>query len=159
MPTDQLVNPAGLYTAGTAGGPVYTAGETIIQAIYDPAQAGNLVNGNCVSLEPVTAPATGPVMIKKSTTTADSYVLGIVVGAPTGGYVPGSNVQVQVLGLCLCLFAATTVAGNYALQGTGTAGTLMGSATATSGITLGTILSAVTIAAGTALVPVYLDRT
>jgi hypothetical protein len=159
MPTDQLVNPAGLYTAGTAGGPVYTAGETVLQAIYDPGQVGNLVNGNLVSLMPVTAPATGPVNIKKSTTTADAYVLGVVVGATGTGYPPGSNVQVQILGLCLCLFAATTTAGHYALQGTGTAGTLIDSATATNGVTLGVILSSVTIAAGTALVPVYLDRT
>jgi len=159
MPTDQLVNPAGLFTAGTAGGPVYTTGVVVVQAIYDPAQSGNLLNGNLVELEPITAPATGPILVKKSATVADNYILGVVVGAPTGGYAPGSNVQIQTQGVCLCLFAATTVAGNFAIQGTGTAGTLAGSGTATTGVTMGVILSAVTISAGTALVPVYLDRT
>lgn len=126
---------------------------------YDPAQSGNLVNGNLVVFEDLTAPSTGPVLIKKATTTPDFRMLGIVVDAPTGGYTPGSSVAVITEGIVLALFDANnTVVNNLAICSSTTAGTLTNSATATVGKTMGTIIEAVTIASGTALVPIYLHK-
>lgn len=126
---------------------------------YDPAASGNLVNGNLVCFEDLTAPATGPVLIKKATTTPDFRLLGIVVDAPTGGYTPGSSVAVLVEGVGLALFDANnTVVNNLGIQSSTTAGTLTNSATATVGKTMCVIMEAVTIASGTALVPVYVHK-
>jgi hypothetical protein len=153
MPTDQLVNPLAEENEDASYGRV------VLTMQYDPAASGNLVNGNAVCFEDLTTPSTGPVLIKKTTTTADFRMLGIVVDAPTGGYAPGSAVQVCVEGFCLALFDANnTVVNELGLQSTTTAGTLTVSSTATLGKTMGTILEAVTIGSGTALVPFYVHK-
>lgn len=126
---------------------------------YDPAASGNLVNGNLVVFEDLTAPSTGPVLIKKATTTPDFRMLGVVVDAPTGGYAPGSSVAVAIDGIVLALFDANnTVVNHLAICSSTTAGTLTDSSTATVGKTMGSILEAVTIGSGTALVPIYLHK-
>jgi hypothetical protein len=154
MPVDQIVQP------GVQEGETYIASGTVVQTyIYDPAQVGNLVNGNLVSVEALTFPSQGPALIKKSTTTADAFMLGVVINAPTGGYTPGSVVMVQTEGFCLALFDAhNTTAGGYGLQSVTTAGSLVYNAAATNALTMCVVLENVTIASGTALVPVYLHR-
>lgn len=155
MPLDQLTNPTAQESETYIGG-----GQVIETYQYDPAQSGNLVNGNLVVFEDLTAPSIGPVLIKKATTTPDFRMVGIVINAPTGGYAPGSIVQVCVKGWCLALFDANnTVVNNLGICSSTTAGTLTNSVSATTGKTLGTIMSAVTISSGTALVPFYVSKT
>jgi hypothetical protein len=144
MPVNQLVN-----TLGQSGETPGT-GSFQMQMEYDVAQSGNLLNGNVVAIETGT---TTPWLIKKTTTTPDFLMWGIVVSAPTGGYTPGSSVDVAVIGVVQALFDANnTTAGHLAIQSSTTAGTLTDSATATLGKTMGTILQTLTISSGTALV-------
>lgn len=151
MPVDLIPNPAASF------GETYLGGGVVTEA-YLNSDTVPLPNGTLVSLSPLTAPSLGPVTIKRSTITPDAYMLGVVVNAPTGGVLPGQVATIVTEGYALALFAATTTAGHYALQGTGTAGTCADSATATNAQTLGVVLSSVTIAAGTALVPIYVHR-
>lgn len=152
-PVNQLVNP--LSEEGESA----SYGSKTIMVQYDSAQTGNLVNGNIVALEDLTAPSTGPVLIKKATTTPDFRMLGVVVSAPTGGYTPGSAVEVLTEGIALVLFDANnTVVNHLGIQSSTTAGTLTDSSTATLGKTMCTILEAVTIGSGTALVPCYVHK-
>lgn len=130
-------------------------GETVIYDVmvetylYDSAQTVNLNNGNVVVVEVTNK----PFVIKKNTTTADFLLVGVVVNAPTGGYTPGSLVQVCVHGLAQVLMDANnTTAGHLAIQSATTAGTGTDSATATLAKTIGTLLETVTISTGTALV-------
>lgn len=156
MPVNQLVNP--LAEEGESA----SYGAVVEYFQYDPAQSGNLVNGNLVSMEALTAPSTGPVLIKKSTTTPDLLFVGIVVNAPTGGYTPGSAVAVLVKGVALALFDANnTTAGQIAIQSSTTAGTCTegtDAATVQVGTVVGIILESVTIGSGTALVPLYVNK-
>jgi hypothetical protein len=151
MPTDTLIN-QGLY------GETYVGGGQVVE-YYNNGDTVPLTNGTLVSLIAIVAPSQGPATVKRSPTTADGFILGVVTNAPTGGVPVGLPVAVVTRGFALGLFAATTVAGHYALVGATTAGTLLDSATATNALTMGTILSSVTIAAGTALVPLYVGRT
>ena len=152
-PAKELVNPL------AEEGEDASYGGVVQYFQYDPAASGNLVNGNLVVLEDLTAPSTGPVLIKKATTTPDFRMLGVVASAPTGGYTPGSSVEVVTEGVCLALFDANnTVVNHLAICSSTTAGTLTDSSTATVGKTMGTILEAVTISSGTALVPIYLHK-
>lgn len=154
MPVDLITNPTAEESETYIGG-----GQVIETYQYDPAQSGNLLNGNLVVFEDLTAPSTGPVLIKKATTTPDFRMVGVVINAPTGGYTPGSVVQVCVKGWCLALFDANnTVVNNLGICSSTTAGTLTNSATATVGKTMGTVMSAVTISSGTALVPFYCGK-
>jgi hypothetical protein len=151
MPVNQLVN-----TLGQSG---ETNGTGSFQMVmeYDSAQSGNLLTGNVVAIE---ANNVGPpFLIKKTTTTPDFLMWGVVVDAPTGGYTPGSAVSVLIEGVVQVLFDANnTTQGHLALQSSTTAGTCTDSATATLGKTLGTILQAVTISSGTALVWVAVHK-
>lgn len=152
-PAKELVNPL------AEEGEDASYGGVVQYFQYDPAQSGNLVNGNLVVFEDLIAPATGPVLIKKATTTPDFRMLGVVVDAPTGGYTPGSSVAVATEGVVLALFDANnTVVNHLALCSSTTAGTLTDSSTATVGKTMGTVMEAVTIASGSALVPIYLHK-
>jgi hypothetical protein len=152
-PSKELVNPL----AGEGEDASYSSVVEYYQ--YDSAASGNLVNGNVVALEDLTAPSTGPVLIKKATTTPDFRMLGVVVDAPTGGYTPGSSVAVLVEGIALVLFDANnTVVNHLGIQSSTTAGTLTDSSTATLGKTMALVLEAVTIASGTALVPCYVHK-
>lgn len=154
MPVDQIPNPAATESETYIGG-----GQVVEMYTYDSSQSGNLTNGMLVAIETLTAPSIGPALIKKATTTPDFLMLGIVINAPTGGYTPGSVVEVVVEGWALALFDANnTTAGHLGLQSSTTAGSLTDSATATLGKTMCTILEAVTIASGTALVPVYVHK-
>jgi hypothetical protein len=154
MPVDQITNPTAEEGEAYLGG-----GQVVEMYQYDPAASGNLLNGMTVALEALTSPSVGPVLIKKATTTPDFLMLGIVTGAPTGGYTPGQVVEVVVDGYALALFDANnTTAGHLGLQSSTTAGDLTDSATATLGKTMCTILSSVTIASGSALVPVYVHK-
>lgn len=154
MPVDQLTN------ATAQEGETYIGGGQVVETYqYDSSQSGNLVNGTLVAVESLTSPSIGPALIKKATTTPDFLMLGVVINAPTGGYTPGSIVEVVVEGWCLALFDANnTTAGHLGLQSSTTAGSLTDSATATLGKTMCTILEAVTISSGTALVPVYVHK-
>ena len=143
MPVNQLTNP--LAEEGESA----SYGHHEIEIVYDSAASGNLLNGNVVVIEPTNI----PFVIKKNTTTPDGFLLGVVVGAPTGGYTPGSVVQVLTYGIMQVLFDANnTTAGHFAIQSSTTAGTATDSATATVARTLGVILQTVTISSGTALV-------
>ena len=154
MPVDQIVQPT------TQEGETYIAsGNVIALHQFDPAGAGVILSGQLVSLQNLTAPSTGPVLIRQSTTVVDFKLLGIAINAPTGGYLPGSIVQVVVEGFVLALFDAhNTTAGHLGLQSVTTAGTLVDAAAATNAQTLGVVLEAVTIASGTALVPFYVHK-
>jgi hypothetical protein len=151
MPVDLLTN-QGLF------GETYVGGGTLVEQ-YVNSDTVALQNGNLVSLVAIVAPSLGPATVKWSPTTADGFILGVVINAPTGGVPVGGVASVVTRGFALCLFAATTTAGHFANVGATTAGTFVDSATATNNLTMGTILSSVTIAAGTALVPVYIGRT
>lgn len=152
-PANQLVNP--LAEEGEAA----SYGAHVINVQWDPTASGTLVNGNVVALLDLTAPSTGPVQVKKATTTPDFRMLGVVVSAPTGGYLPGAAVEVVTEGIALVLFDANnTVVNHLGIQSSTTAGTLTDSATATLGKTMCTILEAVTISSGTALVPCYVHK-
>lgn len=154
MPVDLITNPTAEESES------YISGGRVVEYYqYDSSQSGNLVNGTLVAMESLTSPSTGPALIKKATTTPDFLMLGVVTNAPTGGYAPGSVVEVCVEGFCLALFDANnTTAGHLGLQSSTTAGSLTDSATATLGKTMCTILEAVTISSGTALVPVYVHK-
>lgn len=153
MPVNQIVNP----TAEEGENASY--GNHSIMVEYDSAQSGNLVNGTLVAIEGVTSPPTGPFLIKKTTTTPDFLMLGVVVNAPTGGVAPGGVAEVLTEGICQALFDANnTTQGGLGLQSSTTAGSLTYSATATLGKTMCTILQTLTISSGTALVWVYVHK-
>ena len=153
MPVDQITNPT------AQEGETYLSGGQVVELYqFDPAGAGTLVNGSLVALQTLTAPSLGPALIRPTTTTQGFNILGIVVGAPTGGITPGGIVMVCVEGFALALFGATTTAQHLALSSTTTAGICLDSASATLGQTIAVILEAVTIASGTALVPVYVHK-
>jgi hypothetical protein len=152
-PAKQIVNPLAEENEAASNGSVVEYYQ------YDPAQSGNLINGNLVVFEDLTTPSTGPILIKKATTTPDFRMLGVVVDAPTGGYIPGSSVAVIVEGPTVALFDANnTVVNHLGICSSTTAGTLTDSSTATVGKTMCSIMEAVTIASGTALVPVYVHK-
>ena len=154
MPVDQLVQ------STTQEGLTYIgSGKVVEQYQFDPAGSGTIANGTLVSLQNLTSPSVGPVLIRQSTTTADFKMLGVAINPPTGGYLPGSIVQVVVEGYALALFDAhNTTAGHLGLQSVTTAGSLVDNAAATLGQTMCVVLESVTIASGTALVPVYVHK-
>lgn len=153
MPNNELVNPLAEESESA------DYGHYSIMVQYDSAQSGNLVNGTVVAVEGVTSPPTGPFLIKKATTTPDFLMLGVVVNAPTGGYTPGSAVEVLTEGFTQVLFDANnTTQGGLGLQSSTTAGSLTYSATATLGKTMCTILQTLTISSGTALVWCYVHK-
>ncbi len=152
MPVNQLTNPLAEENEPQSNGAVV---ETLK---YDPAASGNLINGTVVSIE---VSDTGPPFVIKASvhTTVDFLMWGVIVGAPTGGYTPGSACLVLVRGIVQVLFDANnTTHGHLAVQSATTDGTATDSATATLAKTLGTILQSVTISSGTALVWVAVGK-
>lgn len=144
MPVNQLVNTLG-QSGETPGTGAFT-----MQMEYDSTQVGNLLNGNVVAIETGT---TTPWLIKKTTTTPDALMWGVVSEAPTGGYTPGSSVTIVITGIMQVLFDANnTTAGHVGIQSSTTAGTLTDAASATVNRTMAVVLQTVTIASGTALV-------
>lgn len=153
MPVNQIVDPLAEEGENADYGSVH------IYCEYDSSQSGNLTNGMVVAIETVTAPPTTPFLIKKATTTPDFLMLGVVVNAPTGGYTPGSAVDVLIEGIAQVLFDAnSTTAGHAGIQSSTTAGDLTDNATYTVGKTLATVLQTLTISSGSALVWCYVHK-
>ena len=153
MPVDLAVNPTAEESETYLGGGIVTG-----YYQFDPAGSGTILNGTACAFQTLTAPSIGPLLIRPTTTTQGFNIAGVAIGAPTGGYLPGSIVQIVVEGWALALFGATTTAQHLALSSTGTAGIFVDSASATLGQTMGVILEAVTISSGTALVPIYVHK-
>jgi hypothetical protein len=130
---------------------------------YDPAvTTPNLTNGMVVVLYGGYLPGTGdetnvttsqyPVIRQASTTPGYNNV-GVVVNAPTGGYAPGSIVQVCVGGIAQVLCDANnTTFGKLLVAGSTTAGAATAASTPTEGETIAVCLATTTISSGTALV-------
>lgn len=178
MPDIQLTNPAGLLN-----NPWSTA-QVIEEYLYDPTvtaattgytgtTAGTgvgLINGQCIILyggytvatntTSATVVSTTAVPVVRRTSIAASLftMIGVVVNAPAGGYLPGSIVQVVTSGAAYAILDANNVTfGQYAVYGTTTSGAATAAATILTGKTLGVILATTTIASGTAVVPVYIN--
>jgi len=155
-----LPNPtgAGYFNAISYGG-------TTISIEVNSGVSGPLPFGTVVQIEPYTGPGTtNPPTVatcQPSSTTADQYILGVIVGGQTDNLVdgnavaPGRVAQVQVVGIAQVLCDATTTAGYPLVQSAATAGaakcTTSGAAP-TNGEGIGVALQAVTISSGTALV-------
>jgi hypothetical protein len=158
MPNAQLTNPAGAgyFDAVTEGG-------LSLDFQIDSAVSGASPIGTVVELENYAGPGTSnpPTvpLVKPSSTTADSRVLGVITGGQSpnsnsGGSVPAGKVaNVRVLGLAQVLCDATTTAGQPLIQSAATAGCAKTTGSAvTAGQGIGICLQSVTISSGTALV-------
>lgn len=162
--TGLLVNPkgAGYFNFVPDNGSLFTSIEV------DPEVESALPLGTLVEIETYAGPgSSNPPTVPKcqpSSTTADFYLLGVVVGGQSaysnsGGAVPPGDIAlVMVKGLCQVLFAATTTAGEVVVQSTGTAGCGASTATAVLGKTIGTCLQSVTISSGTGLAWCYISK-
>lgn len=162
MPVNQLSNPTAEENE------TWSTSNEIIEVLYDPSVTATttLTNGMVVQVTGGYTVAGGDVtsvgaagaapypVIRKTTTTPNFATLGVVVNAPTGGYVPGSVVQVCVSGIADVLCDANnTTFGGLLITGSTTAGAATYSASATLGKTIGVALATTTISSGTALVP------
>jgi len=159
MPDTQLTNPAAEESEG------WSTAQVIEEYVFDPNVTGyNLQNGDVVIISGGYTPSTGvtsatvvsstayPVIAIASTTPGFNNI-GVVVNAPTGGYTPGSVVQVCVEGVAQVLCDANnTVFGELLVAGSTTAGAATISASATAGKTIATCLQTATIGSGTALI-------
>jgi hypothetical protein len=164
MPDTQLTTPTG------EEGENWSTAQVIEEFQYDPSvsAATVLTNGMVVIISSGYTPGTGVVtslaaaaypVIRKATTTPGFNNIGVVVNAPTGGYVPGSIVQVCTKGVAQVLCDANnTTFGNLLIAGSTTAGAATASASVTAGKTIAVCLQTATIGSGTALVYGYVDR-
>lgn len=157
MPDTQLTTPTGI------DGENWGTAQVIEEYMYDPAVAATtvLTNGMVVIItggysagaDQTNVSATNYPVIRKATTTPGFNNIGVVVNAPTGGYVPGQIVQVCTLGIAQVLCDANNVTfGNLLIAGSTTAGAATNSASATAGKTIATSLQTTTISSGTALI-------
>ena len=165
MPDTQLSNPSG------NAGELFSTAQVIEEYVYDPTVTSTTVlnNGNVVILYGWYNPAAGTTsataaaagtypVVRKATTTAAFTNIGVVVNAPTGGYVPGQVVQVVTKGLAyVTMDANNTTAGHLMLAGATTAGAATDSATALAGKQIGVCLVSTTISSGTANVYGYVS--
>ena len=154
-PSKQITDPLG------QSGESYDYGEEYRYILYDTAVSATTVinNGNIVKVSPTAGlgSLTAQLLCRLTTTTTDFTFLGVAVGAPAGGYVPGQVIKIQIAGVAQVLFDDnSTTVGHLAIQSTNTAGQALDSSTATLGKTLGIILETVTISAAGTLVPVLL---
>lgn len=133
-------------------------GEEFIYVEFDPAGSGVIVNGNVVEVSAALASVTAQMLCKLTSSTGNFTFLGVAVGAPAGGYLPGQVVKIQTAGVAKVLFddAGNTTFGHLAIQSATVAGEALDSATATLGKTLGVILETVTVSAAGTPVLVYL---
>jgi hypothetical protein len=175
MPTGLIYNP------GAVDGLNAYAGNVTIMAINGDTVAlpmGTLVEVVTPFAGPSSPPYSGtpaPFLVKRSATTADFMLLGVVTGVvPTTGpatqtaassnSVPvGGVAEITIDGLCQIIMDDTgggvTVKDNIA-QSTITAGEgATSTSTATAGKTIGQVLQTVTIASGNALVWAYIHKT
>jgi hypothetical protein len=155
MPDIQLTTPTG------EEGESWGTSQRIEEYLYDPAVAAatTISNGNVVIIsggysagaDQTNVTATNVPVVRLATTTAAFTNIGVAVNAPTGGYVPGSIVQVCTEGVALVTCDANnTTFGNLLVAGATTAGAATASAAATAGKTIATCLATTTIASGTA---------
>jgi hypothetical protein len=166
MPDTQLTNPAAEESEA------WSTTQEIEEYLYDPTVASTvpLTNGMVVVFYGgYTPPPTGTTsttvvsstaipVIRKATTTPGAITAGVVTNAPTGGYLPGSVVQVVRQGIAQVLCDANnTTFGQYLIQGSTTAGAATASASATAHETIGVCLATTTIGSGTALVYAYVE--
>jgi hypothetical protein len=161
MPDTQLTTPTGEQ------GENWGTAQVIEEFQYDPSVTATtvLTNGMVVIISSGYTPGTGVVtslgaaaypVIRKATTTPSFLNVGVVVNAPTSGYVPGSIVQVCTKGVTQVLCDANnTTYGNLLVAGSTTAGAATASASVTAGKTIALCLQTATISTGTALVYGY----
>lgn len=124
-PVNQITNPGAYSTL------VATSG--IVSSVF--VATGALTVGNVVQIV-TTYSGTGPIKVKKSTTIANAYLVGVVRNkVATGGLV---TVILEGVGQVLCSAAVTKA--QYLIQSTATAGQAKSAATATLGKTIGTVL-------------------
>lgn len=138
------------------------------EVVVDPEVESPLPLGTLVEIENYAGQGSGnPPVVPKcqpSSTTADFYLLGVVVGGQSaysnsGGAVPPGDIAlVMAKGICQVLFAATTTAGDPVLQSTGTAGCGETASAAVLYKTIGTCLQSVTIESGTGLAWCYISK-
>src|SRR5579872_404638 len=95
MPDTQLSNPQAEESEN------WFSNQQIEEYLYPSSASGNLTNGMVVISAAVSSTTTPA--LAKATTTAAFTNLGVVVNAPTGGYAPGSVVQVAVGGFAQVL--------------------------------------------------------
>jgi hypothetical protein len=158
MADQELVNPIGEEGEG------WSTGVVVEYFQYDPSvsAATVLTNGMVVIISGGFLPGTGDVtsvasnaypVIRKQTTTPALTNIGVVVNAPTAGYVPGQIVAVATAGVVQVLCDANnTTFGQYLINGSTTAGAATAAATPTEGHSIALCLQTATIASGTALV-------
>lgn len=159
MPNTTLTTPTGQENEqwGTS--------QTIEEYQYDPSVAVTvpLLNGMVVIIsggynagDQTSVTLANYPVIQKATTTPGYNNIGVVVNAPTGGYLPGSIVQVCTKGVAQVLCDANnTTFGNLLIAGSTTAGAATAAASPTSGKTIAKCLQTATISSGTALVYGY----
>jgi hypothetical protein len=153
MPSTQITNPLG------QSGEDFAYGNEFQYVQFDPAATGVITSGQIVKVSPVAGIASGTAQLlcRLTSVTADFSFLGVAVGAPAGGYLPGQVVKIAIAGVALVQFdTTTTVALGLALQSAANAGMATYSATATLGKTIGIVLEAVTTPTAGTLIPVLL---
>ena len=135
MANEQISNPAADESEGTSIGNAYI----------------QVVNGDTVSLplgtivSVVSGFTSGPFQVKRTPTTADFFIIGVVSGAaiPVGGVG-----RITVEGLAAVTMDGNTTAGDLCITSSTTAGQGKDSATVTAGKTVGVILNTQTGGAG-----------
>jgi hypothetical protein len=152
----ELVNPIGEEGEG------WSTGLVVEYFQYDPAvsAATVLTNGMVVIIsggysggDQTSVTSTQYPVIRKQTTTPALTNIGVVVNAPTAGYVPGQIVAVATGGVTQILCDANnTTFGQYLINGSTTAGAATAAATPTEGHSIALCLQTATISSGTALV-------
>jgi hypothetical protein len=155
MPVAQLTNPAAEENEGASSG-VHTI---------------SAINGDTVALNPgqlvefVTpfVAGTSQFKVKRSSTTADFLLAGVLTGSSTetsaGTIAVGAACEVIVEGHTQGLFGASTTAGDVVTQSTTTAGICLDAGTTPVLYkTIGVVLNTVTISSGTALVDMYVHK-
>ena len=133
--------------------------------------SSNTTSASVVSFGSFGSPGAVPVIRKCPAAGAVFGNIGVVVNAPTGtttgagasstvtgGYQPGSIVQVVTQGIAAVLCDANNVTyGQFIIAGATTGGAGTAAATITAGKTIAVCLATTTISSGTALVPGYIN--
>jgi hypothetical protein len=159
MPIGQLDNPAAANSdiySGLTGAQLET---TDIDCVNGDSVA--LISGTLVEVvTPYVSGAGVKFQVKRSSTTVDFLLLGVVVGAPTGGVPVGGICQVRTEGpVNMLMDNSSTTLGHPVIQSTTTLGNGHdNSTTAVLGQTIGVCLQTLTISAVNTLVSVLLHK-
>jgi hypothetical protein len=139
MPSKAITNPQDAESAGGGSGEetrLVTNGDSVVLPV------GTLVE--------IVIPFTGQseftgIQVKRSATTADNLLLGVVTGGPSPGasIAVGGIGMVTVDGFTQVLMDGATTAGHFIKQSTATAGDGTDSSTATLGQTIGEVLQTI----------------